>query len=294
MFSGIWHRLFAVSPCPANSTGGVTSFLLCLVIQLPWQPLLDYGPRRISLILAELPGLMIFKIDDATLSWSGIGSILFAIGWAVLIFVTLTLILVPFGQIVASAMAAMPDRPLAAYSINVAGSLTGILLYTLMTFLELPPICWFVPAALLFVYLPPAQHVKKELLAVTIGLTLILLPNNTFEETVLWSPYQKIALIKQEDVLVNNIRHQWMIRQPSLIKEKNPAIKVTLFPYIIHQPPGKVLVLGSGTGNDVAAALGAGAESVTAVEIDPVILDIGRNLHPQKPYDDPTRYGDCG
>ena len=52
------------------------------------------------------------------------------------------------------------------------------------------------------------------------------------------------------------------------------------------RPPGKVLVLGAGTGNDVAVALDEGAEHVDAVEIDPVILDLGR-LHPDRPYASP-------
>jgi SAM-dependent methyltransferase len=48
-----------------------------------------------------------------------------------------------------------------------------------------------------------------------------------------------------------------------------------------------VLVVGAGTGNDVAAALFAGARSVVAVEIDPAIHDMGRRFHPQAPYRDP-------
>jgi len=72
-----------------------------------------------------------------------------------------------------------------------------------------------------------------------------------------------------------------------LLKERNTPIKISLFPYVIHPAPRKVLIVGAGTGNDVAAALGAGAETITAVEIDPVIVGLGRTLHPQKPYDDP-------
>jgi len=45
-----------------------------------------------------------------------------------------------------------------------------------------------------------------------------------------------------------------------------------------------VLILGSGLGNDVAAALRNGAGYVTAVEIDPLILQIGERLHFEKPY----------
>jgi SAM-dependent methyltransferase len=54
-----------------------------------------------------------------------------------------------------------------------------------------------------------------------------------------------------------------------------------------YGPNHRVLILGAGTGNDVAAALRAGAEHVDAVEIDPVILELGRRLHPERPYDDP-------
>jgi spermidine synthase len=50
--------------------------------------------------------------------------------------------------------------------------------------------------------------------------------------------------------------------------------------------PGDVLVLGAGTGNDVAAALRAGATRVDAVEIDPEILALGER-HPERPYEDP-------
>src|SRR6185295_6710282 len=56
-------------------------------------------------------------------------------------------------------------------------------------------------------------------------------------------------------------------------------------PYTVR-PPGRVLVLGAGTGNDVAAALRADATHVDAVEIDPEILALGKK-HPEHPYDDP-------
>jgi SAM-dependent methyltransferase len=51
--------------------------------------------------------------------------------------------------------------------------------------------------------------------------------------------------------------------------------------------PRRVLVLGAGTGNDVVMALANGAEQVVAVEIDPVILKLGRELNPSAPYGDP-------
>src|SRR5205085_9690885 len=48
-----------------------------------------------------------------------------------------------------------------------------------------------------------------------------------------------------------------------------------------------VLVVGAGTGDDVAVALAMGARHVDAVEIDPVIHAIGRVDHPDRPYQDP-------
>ena len=56
-------------------------------------------------------------------------------------------------------------------------------------------------------------------------------------------------------------------------------------PYQFAGHPPAVLVLGAGMGNDVAAALRAGAEHVVAVEIDPLIADLGKRLHFEKPYE---------
>src|SRR5207247_7812433 len=57
-------------------------------------------------------------------------------------------------------------------------------------------------------------------------------------------------------------------------------------PYHFYPAPTSVLVLGSGMGNDVAAALRNGASRVTAVEIDPMILKLGAQLHFEHPYSD--------
>ena len=48
-----------------------------------------------------------------------------------------------------------------------------------------------------------------------------------------------------------------------------------------------MLILGAGSGTDVAAALRHGAKHVDAVEIDPAILRLGRERHPDHPYSDP-------
>jgi predicted membrane-bound spermidine synthase len=60
-------------------------------------------------------------------------------------------------------------------------------------------------------------------------------------------------------------------------------------PFKAAPRPERVLVVGAGTGNDVAAALRANAGQITAVEIDPLILSVGRALHPERPYGDGRR-----
>jgi hypothetical protein len=50
---------------------------------------------------------------------------------------------------------------------------------------------------------------------------------------------------------------------------------------------GRVLIIGAGSGSDVAIALAKGADHVDAVEIDPRILQIGEQRHPDRPYQDP-------
>ncbi len=56
-------------------------------------------------------------------------------------------------------------------------------------------------------------------------------------------------------------------------------------PYRVFGPRFRnVMVLGAGAGNDVAAGLRNGVTSVDAVEIDPAIANIGRQIHPEHPY----------
>ena len=48
-----------------------------------------------------------------------------------------------------------------------------------------------------------------------------------------------------------------------------------------------MLIVGAGSGNDVAVALSEGATHVDAVEIDPTIRALGKKYHADKPYSDP-------
>jgi len=106
----------------------------------------------------------------------------------------------------------------------------------------------------------------------------------------LWSPYYRIDYARHPDkrIFVNQIVHQGMVG----IKDAfSPAYAYSL-PHLLQRATGgaafrDVLVIGAGTGNDVSRALHFGAEHVDAVDIDPVLARLGREDHPDRPYDDP-------
>jgi spermidine synthase len=112
---------------------------------------------------------------------------------------------------------------------------------------------------------------------------------------VVWSPYYKVVYYPStRNIWTNNLGHQQIAEIPD-------QAAMYLLPHRLAEAAqdrtfDDVLVIGAGSGNDVAAALYAGAKHVDAVEIEPAIIDLGRQLHPNHPYDDPrvTIYNDDG
>ena len=267
---------------PVPATGPLAGLLLLtMLVRLPWQWLEAYGPRRITDVMAELSGFVLFGGGDAAFpGWAAWARLGFAVGWTTVLFFLVAFVMLPFGQWTASGMREF-TRPLHAYSLNVLGSLAGILLYTGATALWLPPVTWFVPAVLAAALLATDRSERRQLIAVSVGLLLVLLPDDGANRSETWSSYQKLVLLNGNHVLVNNIGYQTMD-----VQDGRTVDRISL-PYLVRRPPGDVLIVGAGTGNDVAAALVAGARSVVAVEIDPAIYQMGRRGHPQAPYRDP-------
>src|SRR5436305_2100639 len=87
----------------------------------------------------------------------------------------------------------------------------------------------------------------------------------------IWSPYYKISYQPIGGLIsTNNIGHQQMIG----VAKTGPGY---LLPHILNKESGaapfdEVLIVGAGSGNDVAAALQSGVGHVDAVEIDPAIF----------------------
>ncbi|HVN64427.1 MAG TPA: methyltransferase, partial [Candidatus Binataceae bacterium] len=117
-----------------------------------------------------------------------------------------------------------------------------------------------------------------------------------------WSPYQKLTLrpVRKGDKIVaydletNGAWYQEImnlssaaVSPPGSADNDKARFNTYNLPFLLYPHPPTVLVLGAGTGNDVAAALLNGAGRVTAVEIDPVILRLGERLHFDHPYSSP-------
>jgi SAM-dependent methyltransferase len=178
-------------------------------------------------------------------------------------------------------------RPLSAYRLDILGSIAGIAVFSALSFLQQPPFIWGLVAGggLAGLLLPKIKWWQ----AGAVLLALALLGIESYASAEHWSPYNKLVLHKQSSsairVTANNIPFQ-TIHSIALLQAH---FKFYFFPYrhVSRQSLGNVLIIGAGTGNDVAVALAHGARRIDAVEIDPELPAAGRRLHPEHPYQDP-------
>lgn len=225
-----------------------------------------------------------------------------------LLYLLITVLFIPLGELTARKFAAF--QPLPGYTLNIIGSLTGILLYTLVSYLGWPPVIWYLIGAAAGLYFLWGATDRRRL-AIQAGFAclpvFLTLLWPTGADRTLWSPYYRIDLSAEYasndpnlqlgyELAVNQAWHQrlWNLSEDFVAQNYDAAPQHfdTMqaqydAPYKAAQALGDVLIVGAGTGNDVAGALRAGAERVTAVEIDPTILRIGLELHPERPYADP-------
>jgi spermidine synthase len=214
----------------------------------------------------------------------------------------------PLGQWLGAWMDDYP-RPIAAYTANILGSLFGIALFVTATVTLTSPVVWLTAAGLGLAACAVWADDGRVARAAAVGLA-VALPLWAWgaQMPTLWSPYQKLTLLPLlqpvpdgdeqsweqcgEIIEVNNVGYMSMLdldrermaARPRLYPPHEIRTSHYMLPHAIVGPRERVLVVGAGAGNDVAAALEMGARHVDAVEIDPAIVSVGRARHPNQPY----------
>lgn len=276
--------------------------LLTMILKSPISPL-----RRTMSALPQLLGggveVHVWGVPAAPTSWGGM---FIAMAVVVPLFAVIATTFIPFGQLVGWYLENAPNG-VAAYSVNVLGSLAGIAAFTLLCFLYQPPWAWFLVAGIfsLLVFWPNPAGRKALGLTFLACVALLAIPDHPNASTY-WSPYQKLVLqplshsgqVDTYALSTNDAWYQKVVNLSAAFVQSHPEefrrnpVEWNSYnvPYRFYPSPPSVLVLGSGMGNDVAAALRNGAGRVVAVEIDPLILQLGRKLHFERPYQDPRTH----
>ena len=208
--------------------------------------------------------------------------------WASLsvVFLLVVTVTAGIGEAAARAFARFPA--LQAYRLDVLGSLAGIVAFSALSFLGMPPVVWGLVAGggLLALLGGDRRWWHWGAALVLVG----MLGAQSLSSANQWSPYYKVTTAPAPSqyggtlaIWANNIPHQTIYPVARL----HSVMPFYFFPYRhLRSNPREVLVVGAGNGNDVAVALSQGAARVDAVEIDPVLYRIGRAHHPDRPYQD--------
>lgn len=215
------------------------------------------------------------------------------------------------GGITGERLAAL--EPLRGYGVNLAGSLAGIGAFTALSFLGVPPVVWVLVGVAVALPFFIRERWTIAGFALLVCAMAIFQPNATgdhyydqagrpFLRQTFWSPYYRITVHEIPPppgwpqprayfVDVNHDYHQKMLDLSSEFTKRFPEVEPNHsakpfydLPYRLVSRPERVLVVGAGTGNDVAAALRHGAAHIDAVEIDPMLARLGRKYHPEHPY----------
>ena len=205
-----------------------------------------------------------------------------------IIFAMVAVVLAGPAEVVGRCFGKLP--PLTAYRYDLIGSFLGICAFTALSFLHAPSVAWGFIAFILYLALTSPS---RRLVTCAWALMLVgKLLQETLAPGVSWSPYYKVAT-KEVDVAgsnllligVNGVPHQLMA--PAKWKlEQGEGIYRTPYLRLPANPLEDVLIIGAGSGSDVAIALSKQARHVDAVDIDPRILQIGVEQNPDRPYAD--------
>jgi SAM-dependent methyltransferase len=266
-----------------------------IIIELPWpgwKDVLDYVVSELS-ASSDLSIWFLANFPNAPIRPFLVGAG-FVAGLLLLVIATM----IPLGSWVARFLESSA-RIVPAYSVNLLGSLAGVWFFAGVSFLRLAPIIWFLIAiALLLLTHPQPKKIGVwGWIMIALWLGLVALEGRAAGKTI-WSPYQKLEVIpdggenyeinadNSSSMSIANLKPEYLQKNPEMARLYAEGNSYDT-PYRFVETVDDVLLVGSGAGNDAAAALRHGAGHVDAVEIDPVIRSFGQTLHPERPYGSP-------
>ena len=216
----------------------------------------------------------------------------------ILIFLFNALCFIPIGHLITKLMSTI--EKLEAYSYNLIGSIVGVIVIAFLSYLWTSPIIWISVSFLMYFILINKVNTKMFLPIISfLGLVIILTTNVEQNKKELYSPYQNITVQYEAEALhqlfikISHIWHQVPLDlydnsdDPRIIHDQQ---FYDLAYKIVETRPSKILIVGSGTGNDVASAyknvsyVNNPDLKIDAVEIDPLIAKLGKEYHPNSPY----------
>lgn len=205
------------------------------------------------------------------------------------VFLAVAAVMAGPGEMVARCFSRLPR--LEAYRLDLLGSLAGIVAFTTLSFVGAPPLVWFGLVCASFVGLLGRAGIAVSVVAAVAVVALMAYPL-LHDHSVFWSPYYKVSADATPDgnggtawtLSVNGIPHQ-RLTSAATRDIQEPWYQQTY--QQLSGTPRNVLIIGAGTGTDVAIALQHGAQHVDAVEIDPTLLRFGRQHDPDHVYSDP-------
>lgn len=270
------------------------------------------GKRRPQLYHWLFPVLLVFSAVVGTSAWTGLGALVFpdvsihlwgaegAVAWGTFALNMAVVLLLFWGVVAIFYFAGVAvghffaqGETLASYSYDLLGSLAGVLGFAAVTATGVGPPVWFA-VSLLPLLLLSRRTVSLVAAAGVVGFAAISTGGARY------SPYNRIEVAPLETgdllLMVNRDFHQyvWDLSDERIAAETDTADAnrfryfrdVYDIPYVLSDARGSALIVGAGTGNDAQAALRNGYDRVVSVDIDGTILELGRRLHPEGPYED--------
>lgn len=253
--------------------------------------------------IEELPmgSLFVASHGQIAVALAAIGGLVSLVIW----------LFIPAGQILGRALGTHPQT-IRAYSVNIAGSLSGIWLFTALSWCRAAPVEWFAILAGLAIVVAAASGGRpwwRLLIPVGIATGFVWLGQPHGVRTI-WSPYQKLEVYPYvpEDAtkwkapagaiyiltangigyqLMVNLSDQFLRSHPESYRLEQACLSHYNLAFQFKPKIQRLLILGAGAGNNAAAALRHGVAEVDCVDIDPEIYALGKELHPEQPYQSP-------